>query len=118
MKIEITGYDSAVIKLNELINENKWAITVVNPDTDKYVIQYTEHKKFTTKDGADHFDEVWTNVNGDMTFVQDMSEEDARDALRVLLKEERFLREEMLSSYDTSHVSDSQPATETKPVLH
>ena len=116
MKLEINGYDNAVVELNRLISENKWAITVVNPESDMYVIQYTEHKKFVNNDGIDQYDEVWTDLKGTITFVQDMTDVDAKNALRALLKEERLLREEMLLA--TYENAAANPLPEVKPVLH
>lgn len=102
MKLEIKGYDNAVIELNRLISENKWAITILNPEADNYVIQYHEHKKYLSSDGNEYYDEVWTNSAGDITFVQDMNIEDMRTALRFFLYEERLLREEMLAASITN----------------
>lgn len=81
--------------VSPLIAENKWAITVVQQTGGDYLIQWTEHKKYTAQDGKEFLDEVWTNKEGEMMFIQDMETEHVRNVVRMLLRNNRRVIEDM-----------------------
>lgn len=90
---EFTDYNEVEKFVNSLVDEKKWAIDLrQNTKTGAYLVCWIEHKTYTAHDGKVYHDEVWTNEAGNLTCVQDLDPEHAKNILRMLLRNEREQR--------------------------
>lgn len=55
-------------------------------------INWLEHKKYTTYDGKEYSDEVWTKEDGTMIACQDLELEHAKNIIRMILRQDRDRR--------------------------
>lgn len=88
-KIEVKTIEEASAIIDPLMAEDKWAITVAHTKDDTFLVQWTEHKIYTSLDGKEYRDEVWVTKEGDMKLVQDLEPEHARNIIRMMLRNER-----------------------------
>lgn len=92
-KKEFTDYTELERFVQPLIDEKKWAIDIrQSTKSGKYIVCWIEHKNYTSHTGDVHPDEVWTTIEGEMTCVQDLDPEHAKNVLRMLLRQEREQR--------------------------
>jgi hypothetical protein len=95
MKKEVDSIEEAAEFVNPLMDEAKWAITVAQQSDGKFLIQWTEHRKYTAQDGVEYLDEVWTTKEGDMKFIQDLEPEHAKNIIRMMLRQDRVAKQAM-----------------------
>lgn len=89
-KKEFANYQDAEAFVASLQSEHKWAIDFrQNTRTGEFLVCWIEHKLYKAHDGKEFHDEIWVNQEGIMTCVQDMDAEHAKNALRLLLRNER-----------------------------
>lgn len=100
MKAEFDTFEEADAKFRELQAEGKWASAAVRMPNGKIVLQWIEHKKYVARDEKEYFDEIWTNFDGDMILVQDMEPEHAKNALRMILRQDRETQQAMQTVFD------------------
>jgi hypothetical protein len=95
MKKHFTDIGEAQDFVDDLYKEEKWIIkaTIGNNDEGGYNVEWQEHKKYTAFDGKEYFDEVWTTEQGEVIFIQDLSEAHARNILRMILRNECIQKE-------------------------
>lgn len=97
MKKVCNSFEEMEKFIEPLISEDKWFIDIRRvKDTEQYTVEWVEHKEYVSHDGKVYRDEVWITKDNVPYFVQDMSPEHARNALRMMLRNERH-RNEMLS---------------------
>lgn len=89
MKQEVNNAEEVETLVNSLVAEKRWAINVIKLPTGTFVINWTEHKKYTARNGKEFFDEIWINDDGEIKLVQDLEPEHARNILRQMLRRER-----------------------------
>jgi hypothetical protein len=100
MKAEFDTMEEAQAKFQELQAEGKWASSAVRMPDGKIVLQWIEHKKFVAHDGKEFYDEIWTTFEGEMILIQDMEPEHARNALRMILRQDREAQQAMQTIFD------------------
>lgn len=54
-----------------------------------YEIQWIELKQYTTHDGLQQLDEVWSTQDGTLHLIQDLSDDHCRNIVRMMLRQER-----------------------------
>lgn len=87
---ECATLEEAKAFVEPLIEEDKWLVDVNQPVKDgPYTINWQEHKKYTTFNGKEDYDEVWRTQDGSLILVQDLEEAHCRNILRMILKQER-----------------------------
>jgi len=100
MKKEFENFDDAEAFVLQLYGEDKWAIAAMQLE-DKYIIQWVERKTYTSHDGNVHPDEVWVTKDGDLLLIQDIEAEHARNIIRMMLRQERTMKEKLSSLMDS-----------------
>lgn len=100
MKQEAKTVEEVKAIVDPLMAENKWAIAVVEKEDGSFTIQWMEHKTYTSHDGEEFKDEVWTTREGDMKLVQDLEPEHLRNILRMMLRNERMSKENMRTLFE------------------
>ena len=94
--------------VEQLYAENRWAISISrDPESDDYLIKWVEHKKYVSYTGETHPDEIWQTEDGTMMCIQDMEPEHARNALRMLVRQQRLMQELLINQL-TSDLSGDQ----------
>lgn len=92
-KKEFANYQDAEDFVASLHSERKWAIDFrQNTRTGEFLVCWIEHKLYKAHDGKEFHDEIWVNQEGMMVCIQDMDAEHAKNALRLLLRNEREQR--------------------------
>jgi len=92
-------------------------------------INWIKNKMFTSVDGKEYTDEVWTKEDGTMIVCQDLELEHARNIIRMMLRierEDRKAESEMMDSISIRYAienalgydSDLEAALNIKPILH
>lgn len=90
MKKEFKDKAEAEKFYDELRAENKYEFDAyLLPDGAGYGLQWIESKTYTAHDGKSYTDEVWLTDAGDLMLVQDLTEDHAKNVLRMLLRKER-----------------------------
>lgn len=121
-KKEFPTYEELEAFVQPMIAEQKWAIDVrQNTNTGVYMACWIEHKSYEV-DGVKEPDEIWTNRNGEMTCVQDLDPEHAKNILRMILRAEREQRafaEQLLKQMAAAaEPEETAPAEAPKHTLH
>ena len=93
-------------------------------------INWIKNKMFTSVDGKEYTDEVWTKEDGTMIVCQDLELEHARNIIRMMLRNDRSRRKEtaeMMAAFEIGlqdavvqimDESASGDLPETAPVYH
>jgi hypothetical protein len=90
MKKHIDTYEEVEAFVTPLSAEGKYVIDVQElPNNKGFLVQWMEHKFYTSYTGQEHRDEIWTKENGDIMLVQDIEPEHCRNILRMILRQER-----------------------------
>jgi hypothetical protein len=112
-KKEFINYEELRKFVEPMIAEQKWAIDVrQNIDSGIYLAIWIEHKSID-RSGVKVRDEIWTNLKGEMTCVQDLDPEHAKNILRMLLRSEREQRA-MITAMATEWAAEAE---NTVPVM-
>ena len=69
-------------------------VTHFRPDNQEYIVEWWPHKNII-RDGVEEKDEIWVTEAGEPILVQDMTEEQAKDAVRAIIREDKNLAEDM-----------------------
>ena len=84
---EFTNPDEA-IEFVKTLQENN-SIDVVKTDDGTFRINWVENKMYTTSDGKEFVDEVWTKEDGTMIVCQDLELEHAKNIIRMIMRSDR-----------------------------
>jgi rhamnose utilization protein RhaD (predicted bifunctional aldolase and dehydrogenase) len=86
----------------DLVSAREFAKTLY-PDEKNYVefsttdncieVRWIEIKTYIAFDGMEFPDELWTTKEGEMLLIQDLTSDHARNIIRMMLRQERNLRE-------------------------
>lgn len=96
MKQEFATYEEMQAFVDTLLTEEKWVIDIRQQVKDgPFSLEWMEHKKYTTFDGVEYFDELWRTEDGTLHLIQDLSPEHARNCLRMIMRKEREYQESM-----------------------
>lgn len=114
---EFTNFDDAQRFIDDLVDEHKWAVDLrQNTKTGEYIVCWVEHKTYKSFDGKEYHDEVWTNEAGEMTCIQDLEAEHAKNILRMLLRNEREQRSILRAALEQVAASISAEIDEQEEV--
>lgn len=91
MKKELDSAEEALVFIAGLIEEKKWLIIPAVEKDGKFIVEWLEHKTYTSIDGKEYPDELWVTREGVPMLVQDMSEGHVRNTLRMLLRNQRMV---------------------------
>ncbi len=97
MKESFSTYGAAEDFLKNLAEEKKFLIGMRAMPTGEYQVEWQEHKDYVAQDGKSYPDEVWFTEDQRMILVQDLEPEHARNILRMMLRQEREMRDRMES---------------------
>jgi hypothetical protein len=103
-------------------NDN--TVDVVRTVDGVYRISWIKNKKYTSFDGKEFTDEVWTKEDGTMIACQDLDPEHAKNIIRMYLRQTRETQkyfqglDELISGLDDKNTNDELPATEDTRILH
>jgi hypothetical protein len=84
---DFTDPDLAVEFVKSLQDEN--TIDIINMPDGSFRVNWIENKKYTSLDGKEFVDEVWTKEDGTMIACQDLDHEHAKNIIRMMLRNER-----------------------------
>jgi hypothetical protein len=94
MKKVIFSTEETETFVNQLLTEQKYVIDVQElPDAAGWIVQWQEHKTYKALDGKEFPDEVWLTEDNRLFLVQDLEPEHCRNILRMMLRNERELKE-------------------------
>lgn len=93
MKKTFDTEDEANQFVDDLTAESKYAISAVADKDNKFTINWIEHKEYISYEGQQLLDEVWVKADGSIMLVQDIELDHAREIIRMLLRQQRQLRE-------------------------
>jgi hypothetical protein len=125
---DFTDPDQAIDFVKGLQENN--TVDVLKLIDGTFRINWLEHKKYTTYDGKEYSDEVWTKEDGTMIACQDLELEHAKNIIRMMLRQDRERRameaqlyEQMQSALSSLVVEDDDEELEddvpdTPRVLH
>lgn len=88
-----TNYQDAESFLLEKMKDENYVVYAW-PENDQYIVEWWLYKSII-RDGVEEKDEVWITETGEPILVQDMTEDQAKDAVRAILREDRKLSEDM-----------------------
>jgi hypothetical protein len=77
--------------LTNLTKEGKFVTVIPAPDGVSYQVQWMDDKTYIAQDGKVYPDEVWITKDGEMLFIQDLSEEHAKNIIRMIMRQERAM---------------------------
>jgi hypothetical protein len=98
-----------------LLEEKKYVMQASENTDGTFTLQWMEHKSYTTTEGNTFPDEIWTNKEGEMIHIQDLSPEHARNIIRLIIRngrERRAMMEEVLGQVLGNLQEDSTEETE------
>jgi len=95
MKESFTTIEAAEAFLTDKAAEKKYVISMRVMASGEYVVEWQEHKDYVDHNGVTHPDEVWITEDQRMILVQDLEPEHARNILRMILRQEREVRDRM-----------------------
>lgn len=95
MKESFLTLEEAEGFLKNLAEEKKYLIGMRAMPTGEYQVEWQEHKDYVAHDGKSYPDEVWFTEDQRMILVQDLEPEHARNILRMMLRQEREIRDRM-----------------------
>lgn len=99
-----------------LMLEGKYAIDIQElPNGAGYKVQWQEHKTYTAQDGEVFPEEIWFTEAGEMLQVQDISVEHCRNIVRMIIRNERKMRDMM--NVAINHIIEKDNASEPH-ILH
>lgn len=85
-----------ILKINELaefvseMSKDKTCVMdIIEMPDGNYEVQWTEQKYYVAQDGKTFPDEIWTTKEGDLINIQDLSEEHAKNIIRMMLRNNR-----------------------------
>jgi hypothetical protein len=84
---DFTDPDEA-IEFVKLLQDNN-TVDVLKTVDGAFRINWVENKKYTTHDGKEFIDEVWTKEDGTMIACQDLELDHAKNIIRMILRQER-----------------------------
>jgi hypothetical protein len=106
-----TNPDHAIEFIHSLQQDN--TIDVVKLTDETFDVMWVENKKYTTHDGKEFIDEVWTKEDGTMIVCQDLELEHAKNIIRMILRKQRenmiieaALHESIKSALDSNTPSE------------
>lgn len=83
-------HDALMVFLQPMLDEKKWIIDVKQEvENGPYIVEWQEHKFYTSLDGKEYHDEVWRTKDDRLILVQDLTEDHCRNILRMILRQER-----------------------------
>lgn len=85
------------IEFVQSLQENN-TVDVAKMADETFKITWIENKKYTTYDGKEFVDEVWTKEDGTMIVCQDLELDHAKNIIRMILRQnrERMIAEEAI----------------------
>ncbi len=113
-KKEFATIDEVKEFVNPMVDEKKWVIDVRQKGKEgPFLVQWCEHKMYTTLDGKEFHDEVWRKEDGTIMLVQDIELEHARNIIRMILRQDReaeeagaMLREKIAAILESGTLGD------------
>jgi hypothetical protein len=131
---DFTDPDEAMAFVKTLQENN--CVDVLKTNDGTFQINWVENKMYTSFDGKEYVDEVWTKEDGTMIACQDLELEHAKNIIRMIMRsdrEQRRIQQEMIERLqgaiqslgdgsDTDEQDDLPPwmtdAPESERVLH
>jgi hypothetical protein len=131
---DFTDPDEAMAFVKTLQENN--CVDVLKTNDGTFQINWVENKMYTSVDGKEYVDEVWTKEDGTMIACQDLELEHAKNIIRMIMRsdrEQRRIQQEMIERLqgaiqslgdgsDTDEQDDLPPwmtdAPESERVLH
>lgn len=80
--------EDAIQYAKEKHDEGMVALAFQKPDGTA-IVNWAEQGTYIAQDGKSYPDEMWVTLSGDIMNISDMSEEHAKNALRLMLRQER-----------------------------
>ena len=99
MKKELSTAEEAE-NFAETLSETEFAIDMYKSETG-FVVQWVERKMYSTFDGKEYPDEAWVTKENQLLLIQDISPEHCRNILRMIIRNERTLREQVTNMINT-----------------
>jgi hypothetical protein len=90
-------YDETIEIINEL-KKTGHDVALLKLADGTFQIDYIECKGYTTYDDKVFPDEVWITEAGEMLHIQDLSEDHAKNVIRMMLRQDRQISE-MMAGY-------------------
>lgn len=100
--------------IQSLLDSKKYAVLVDIIETG-YRIKWIELKTYVAQDGKEYLDEVWETKEGQMVLIQDLAPEHARNIIRMMIRNEREVRnalKQILAQAAKADEEDSDLPTE------
>jgi signal recognition particle GTPase len=72
----------------------------VYPTQDRFLIQWAKTKRYLSYTGDEHDDEAWLTEAGEMIFVQDLTEDHARNIVRMFIHQRREQIQQIEKMYE------------------
>jgi len=112
MKKTFLVYEEMKAFVAPLIAEDKWFIDIrKNLKTEEYTVEWQEHKTYIAHgDGKEYRDEIWITADAVPYFVQDLTEDHAKNILRMILRQERQ-QAEMLQNIEKDFLDEISDIT-------
>jgi hypothetical protein len=95
MKESFQTLEAAEDFLKARVEEQKYVVSMRALPTGEFQVEWQEHKNYVAFDGQTFPDEVWITEDQRMILVQDLEPEHARNVLRMILRQEREVRDRM-----------------------
>lgn len=124
MTKNIADYQEMKSFVEELLNSKKY-YCAVDQVSDGYQVKWIEIKNYVSQDGQEFPDEVWETKEGELVLIQDISEDHAKNIIRMIIRNQRNMMKslepimaEIAQQISNQSDDDFEPERSPNIVLH